>query len=171
VLSIAQPWGDYLVDENHIISPLTFPDDLMRAGMRLSGLEVEVRAGTVPRGSWPRDLLETARAINLFGILQLPLEIVLSYPSSVQSDPIATLNGQSIWTPMAANGLSADGQAEWGSSFASLALSIPHVRAVTWDNWSDGQPHLTPSGGLVDASGRPKPLLSRLRTLRSAHLR
>jgi hypothetical protein len=171
VLSIAQPWGDYLVDENHIISPLTFPDDLIRAGVRLSGLEVELRAGTMPRGSWPRDLLETARVINLFGILQLPLEIVLSYPSSAQPDASANANGQSIWTPMAGNGLTVEGQAEWGSSFASLALCIPHVRAVTWDNWSDGESHLTPSGGLVDSSGRPKPLLSRLRTLRSAHVR
>lgn len=170
VLSIAQPWGDYLVNENHTISPLTFPDDLMRAGLRLSALEVEIRAGTSPRGSLPRDLLETVRAINLFGILQLPLEIVLSQPSSSQPDPVATAHGQTIWSPSAWSG-SPEGQAEWGASFASLAMCIPHVRAVTWDNWSDLDPHLTPSGGLIDVAGQPKPLLSRLRTLRTAHLR
>jgi len=170
VLSIAQPWGDYLVNENHTISPLTFPDDLMRAGLRLSALEVEIRAGTTPRGSFPRDLLETARAINLFGILQLPLEIVLSLPSSSQPDPVATAHGQAIWSPTTW-GISPEGQAEWGASFAALAMCIPHVRAVTWDNWSDLEPHLTPSGGLIDVAGQPKPLLSRLRTLGSAHLR
>jgi hypothetical protein len=171
VLSIAQPWGDYLVDENHIISPLTFPDDLMRAGLRLSGLELEIRAGTLPRGSLPRDLLDTARMLNLFGVLQLPLEIVLSYPSSAQDDAIAKPFGQSIWPPMIDSGPSIEGQAAWGSSFAALAMCIPHIRSVTWDNWCDADPHLTPSGGIVDASGLPKPLLTLLRTLRSAHLR
>ena len=53
----------------------------------------------------------------------------------------------------------------------ALALASPDVRAVTWDHWSDAEMHLTPCGGLLDADGRAKPLLSRLRTLRSAHLR
>jgi len=171
VLSIAQPWGDYLVDDNHIISPLTFPDDLMRAGVRLSGLEMEIKAGTLSRGSLPRDLLETARLLNLFGILQLPLEIVLSYPSSVQEDAEAKPFGQAIWPPMKESGLSPAGQAEWGTSFTALAMCIPHIRAVTWDHWCDSDPHLIPSGGAIDASRKPKPLLSRLRTLRNAHLR
>lgn len=170
VLSIAQPWGDYLVNENHTISPLTFPDDLLRAGLRLSALEVEIRTGTVTRGSLPRDLLETARLINLFGILQLPLEIVLSLPSSSEPDPVSNEFGQTIWSP-ASRSISPEGQAAWGASFAALAMCIPHVRAVTWGNWSDADPHLTPSGGLIDANGLPKPLLSRLRTLRTAHLR
>jgi hypothetical protein len=109
--------------------------------------------------------------LNLFGILQLPLEIVLSRPSCSEADAIAKPFGQSIWSPMADSGLSLEGQADWGSSFAALALCIPHIRAVTWDHWCDADPHLTPSGGLVDAKGIPKPLLSRLRTLRAAHLR
>jgi hypothetical protein len=54
---------------------------------------------------------------------------------------------------------------------AALALCTPHVRAVTWDHWSDSEPHLTPAGGLVDAEGSPKSLLAQLRTLRTAHLR
>lgn len=170
VLSIAQPWGDYLVNENHTISPLTFPDDLMRAGLRLSGLELEIRAGTDPRGSLPRDLLETARLINLFGILQLPLEIVLSIPSTAQLDPSASKLGQTFWTGLSGI-VSLEKQAEWGASIAALVMCIPHVRSVTWDNWSDLDPHLTPFGGLIDPSGKPKPLLSRLRTLRTAHLR
>jgi hypothetical protein len=41
---------------------------------------------------------------------------------------------------------------------------------VTWDHWSDAEPHLVPFGGLLDAEGRPKPLLSRLRALRTEHL-
>jgi hypothetical protein len=170
VVNVTQPWGDYLTNEDHTISPLTFPDDLIRTGLRVSGIELELRAGVSPRGSLPRDLLDTARIINLFSVLGLPLELVLSLPSSAEPDSLATTHGQMAWAPAWRAGPSLEGQAEWGASFAALGICTPHVRAVTWDHWADAEPHLTPAGGLVDSAGHPKPLLSRLRTLRSAHL-
>ena len=57
VLSIAQPWGDYLVNDDQTISPLAFADDLIRTGLRVSAVELELRTGCVPRGSLPRDPL------------------------------------------------------------------------------------------------------------------
>jgi hypothetical protein len=170
VLSVAQPWGDYLVNENQTISPLTFPDDLIRAGLRLSAVELEIRCGVAPRGSLRRDLLDAYRLLNLYGLLGVPLEVLLSAPSSADPDPMSLFR-QSAETPESSDGPSSEGQAEWGASLAALALSTPHVRAVTWDHWSDAEPHLTPFGGLIDSAGRPKPLLSRLRTLRTTHLR
>jgi hypothetical protein len=170
VVSVAQPWGDYLTDEEHTISPITFPDDLIRTGLKVSGVELEFRVGTTPRGSLPRDALELWRAMQLFSGLGLPLEVVFSQSSSAQADPAAA-HGQSLWSPGWRAGPSPDSQVEWGASFAGLALACPDVRAVTWDHWSDAEPHMTPGGGLLDADGNPKPLLSRLRTLRSAHLR
>jgi hypothetical protein len=170
VLSVAQPWGDYLVSEDQTISPLTFPDDLIRAGVRLSAVELELRGGTRPRGSLPRDLLDTARVLDLFGMLGLPLEVVLSLPSADAPDPAAADHQQKVWRHGWRAGPSPEGQAEWGASLAALAMCWPQVRAVTWDNWSDADPHLVPFGGLLDASGRPKPLLARLRALRTEHL-
>jgi hypothetical protein len=170
VLSVSQPWGDYLVNENQTISPLTFPDDLIRAGLRLSAVELEILSGVVPRGSLPRDLLDTHRLINLFGLLGVPLEILLSRPSGTGTDPLSSA-GQSVWCPGSQVGLTPEGQGDWGASVAALALCTPHVRAVTWDHWTDAEPHSTPAGGLLDANSHPKPLLGALRTLRTAHLR
>lgn len=170
VVAVAQPWGEYLGDLRQAPSPLTFPDDLIRAGLKVSAVELEIRPGVAPRGSLPRDLLDTSRLINLFGVLDRPLEVTLSLPSSGSPDAAAA-PGQSVWAPAWAGGPSPDAQAEWGAALAALALSAPHVRAVTWDHWSDAEPHLVPCGGLLDAAGRPKPLLARLQTLRAAHLR
>lgn len=170
VLSVAQPWGDYLVNENQTISPLTFPDDMIRAGLRVSAVELEIRTGIMPRGSFPRDLLDTYRLINLYGLLGVPLELVLSTPSGAGPDPMNKA-GQTIWPLAWPAGPTPGSQAEWGASLAALALCTPHVRAVTWDHWSDQEPHLTPFGGLIDINGQAKPLLGRLRTLRTAHLR
>ncbi|MBM3979490.1 MAG: hypothetical protein FJ304_04255 [Planctomycetes bacterium] len=170
VLSVAQPWGDYLVSDDQTISPVTFPDDLVRAGVRLAAVELELRAGTRPRGSYTRDLLDTARVLDVFGLLGLPLEVVLSLPSSDAPDPTARDHQQDVWRPMWRAGPSPEGQAEWGASVAALAMCWPQVRAITWDNWSDADPHLIPNGGLLGPTGTPKPLLARLRALRTEHL-
>lgn len=170
VLSIAQPWGDYLVNEDQTISPITFPDDLVRAGVRLSALELELRAGVRPRGSYTRDLLDTFRLLDTFSMLGLPLEVALGLPSTAGDDPGAADHRQSLWRPAWRGGPSPDAQAEWGATVARLALALPQVRAVTWDHWSDADPHVTPHGGLLDAQGNPKPLLARLSALRNAHL-
>jgi hypothetical protein len=169
ILSVAQPWGDYMVTELQT-APVTFPDDLMRAGVRLAAVELEFRAGTRPRGSFPRDLLDTARVLDAFGVLGLPLEILLSLPSSADADRLAADHKQTVWRHGGRADPSPEGQAEWGASLAALALCWPQVRAVTWDHWSDAEPHLVPFGGLLDATGRPKPLLARIRALRTEHL-
>jgi hypothetical protein len=170
ILSVAQPWGDYLVSEEQTISPLTFPDDLVRAGVRLKAIELELRMGTRPRGSLPRDLIDTARLFETFGMLGPPLEVLLSFPASGEPDPNAKVHGQEVWTHGWPSGPSAESQAEWGAAMASLALCWPKVRSVTWDNWSDADPHLVPHGGLLDAGGNFRPLLARLRALRTEHL-
>jgi hypothetical protein len=170
VLSVAQPWGDYLVSEDQTISPITFPDDLVRAGVRLAAVELEFRVNSRPRGSLPRDLLDTARVLDVFGMLGIPLEVVLSLPSAADADRMAADHKQTVWKHGWHAGPSPEGQAEWGASFAALAMCWPQVRAVTWDNWSDAEPHLIPHAGLLDAAGRTKPLLARLRGLRTEHL-
>jgi hypothetical protein len=169
ILSVAQPWGDYLASEDQTISPLTFPDDLVRAGVRLSAVELEVLPGTRPRGSLPRDLLDTARLFDTFGMLGPPLEVVLGLPAAGGPDPNAG-HGQEVWAPGWPGGPTPDSQAEWGAALAALALCWPKVRAVTWDHWSDAEPHLVPHGGLLDPAGSPRPLLERLRALRAEHL-
>jgi hypothetical protein len=106
----------------------------------------------------------------VFGMLGLDLEVVLSLPSSAEADPLAAEHQLTLWKPGWGTGPSPSRQADWGAALAALALCWPRVKAVTWDNWSDAEPHLVPFGGLLDSVGRPKPLLGRLRTLRTEHL-
>ena len=170
VLSVAQPWGDYLVQEDQTISPLSFADDLIRTGLKVSAVELEIRGGTKPRGSLPRDLLETSKLIDMFAMLGLPLEVLLSHPASAAPDFGARDHGEEVWSPTWRGEPTPEGQAEWGASFAAMALCKHEVRAVTWDHWSDADPHLVPAGGLITTAGKPNPLLSRLEGLRAKFL-
>lgn len=169
-LGVAQPFGDYLVSGDQTISPLAFADDLIRAGARIGGIELELRFGSLPRGSFPRDLLDASRLLDLFSILGPPLDVLLSYPAGAGPDAAAQAHGEVLWSPAWRGPPTPETQAEWGMSFVALALCKPQVRSVTWDHWADAEPHLTPNGGLIAVSGRANPLLGRLQGLRAAHL-
>ncbi|MBN9519676.1 hypothetical protein J0H58_14335 [bacterium] len=168
-LGVAQPFGDYLVDPGQTISPLAFVDDLIRAGARVGGIELELRVGTAPRGSLARDRLDVSRLLDLFSLLGPPLDVVQSYPAGNAPDPATVAHGEALRISAWRDGPTPESQSEWGMGVAALALCKPQVRSVTWDHWDDGDPHITPLGGLV-AGGRVNPLLSRLQGLRSAHL-
>jgi hypothetical protein len=170
VIGIAQPLGDYLAHQERSQSPFAFADTLLRTGLRLGGLELELVMGVQPRGSYCRDLLDVSRVLDLYALLGLPLHVTLAYPSSTgadaQSDSDLRL-AAGIWR----DGFRPEVQTDWARNFAGLATCKPYVRAVNWSHWSDAAYHQFPHCGLVDSSGNLKPALAVLKDLRAAHLK
>jgi hypothetical protein len=170
IVSIAQPWGEYLVYQERTHSPFVFADTLVRSGLKLSALDIEVVMGVSPGGSYCRDLLDLSRLLDLYALLGVPLQVTLAYPSGEGPDEYADTEnkvGAGRWH----EGFTPQVQAEWARSFAGLAVCKPYVRSVYWHQWSDAQPHVFPLCGLVDASGHAKPALECLREIRRLHLR
>lgn len=170
IVGIAQPWGDYLATQDHTHSPFVFADTLIRTGLKLHALDIELIMGVSPRGSYCRDLLDTSRILDLYALLGVPLQVTLGYPSSTAPDPGAdpdVLVDGGHWR----DGVNAKVQAEWAARYAELAVCKPYVRGVHWVHFADAEPHLLPNCGLVDGSGAVKPALARLRELREKHLR
>ncbi|MBM4069991.1 MAG: hypothetical protein FJ271_13720 [Planctomycetes bacterium] len=170
IVSVAQPWGEYLATQNDCNSPFLFVDNLLRSGMRPASLDLEVVMGCGPRGSYCRDTLEFSRLIDLYSMLGVPLQITLGYPSQPGPDPLADPDmrlSAGHWR----GGFTPEVQAEWAADFATLALCKPSVQAVQWVHWSDAEPHLFPHAGLVDAQGNIKPALAPLARLRQQQLR
>ncbi len=169
IAGLAQPWGEYLVAQERCNSPFVFADTLIRSGIKLSGLDLEIVMAVWPRGSYCRDLLEASRRLDLYALLGLPLHVTLGYPSASGPDPLADADLKLTggrWH----DGFSPQVQADWTAAFAALALCKPYVRGVHWAHWSDGEPHLFPHCGLVDAQGNIKPALEPLQRLRQEHL-
>jgi hypothetical protein len=169
VIGVSQPWGEYMAAEDRIHSPFIFADTLIRAGLNLAALDVELVMGITPRGSYCRDLLDTSRLIDLYALLGVPLRITLGYPSSsgpdADADPDYRVDA-GFWR----RSLTTEVQAEWAEVFASLALCKPSVQSVCWAHFSDAEPHQFPHCGLSDAQGTAKPALQSLRKLRETHL-
>ncbi len=169
-IGIAQPWGEYMAVEDRTHSPFIFADTLIRSGLTITGLDLELLMGAMPRGSYCRDPLETSRLIDLYSLLGVPLCIQLAYPSAGGEDPGADQElqiGAGHWH----EGVTPAAQADWAATYAALAICKPSVRAVRWAHWNDSQPHQFPHGGLWTDAGQAKPALGKLRELRRARLK
>ncbi len=169
-VGIAQPWGEYMALADRTHSPFIFADTLIRSGLNLSALNVEVVMGVMPRGSYCRDLLEVSRLLDLYALLGVPVRLTLGYPSLSRIDPDADPDLQvegGHW----GNGFTPDVQAVWASDVTALALCKPYVQGVQWTHFRDAEPHQFPHCGLVDAQDQIKPALRKIRDLREAHLK
>lgn len=170
LFGVSQPWGEYMAVEDRTHSPFIFADTIVRTGINLSALDVELVMGIQPRGSYCRDLLETSRLLDLYSLLGLPVRVTLGYPSAatpdMHADPDLQVN-YGWWR----TGFTPEVQADWIQNFASLALCKPYVDSVLWCQPSDARPHHFPHCGLIDASGKPKPAAEPLKDLRAKHLR
>ena len=169
VVGIAQPWGEYLAAAEHNHSPFIFADTLIRTGLNLAALDLELVMGVTPRGSYCRDLLETSRLLDLYSLLGVPLRVTLGYPAGrarFAGRPRNSHRG-GRWH----DGFTSATQAAWATDFASLAIAKPYMQSVHWAHLSDAESHQFPNAGLVAADGQVKPALEALRQLRAAHLR
>ncbi len=91
-VSFDQPWGEYLSCQEIDFPPLQFADALLRAGLGITGLALDINLGYWPDGTLPRDLLDFSQQIDRWGYLDVPLLVTLAVPSARRSSirwPIA----------------------------------------------------------------------------------
>jgi hypothetical protein len=166
LMSFDQPWAEYMRQQNTDFPPLHFADTLVRAGLDLAGLMLEMNVGYHPGGTLPRSPLEFSRQLDAWSKLGLPLWLSLSAPGSHGDDPLAF---RKVSLPAGSWTLAT--QQAWAARFVPLALAKPMVQGVIWNQLRDNQPHDFPHGGLFDANGRAKPALHTLARIRRKHLR
>ena len=170
IVGVDQPWGEYMADDPAALSPWQFAEMLVRADLGVAGLALELNLGYWPGGTLPRDILDFSDLIDLWGLFGLPLILVITLPSSDESDAAAhpqagrPVAGASCerWTPPA--------QKEWAERVLALALAKQSVSAVVWNQVFDALPHRYAHGGAFDPRWMPKPVLSALIAARRDHL-
>ena len=169
-IRIDQPWAEYQARGQHRLSPMQFADGLIRAGLGLSGINLEIAVGYSPRGSSCRDLLDFSRLIDLWSTLGLPLHVTLAFPSSAGTDPLANSDlevGAANWK----HPWSATAQAEWVDLYLPLLIAKPAITGVFWNHLSDASPHIFPHAGLINSANQPKPALQSIARLRQNYLK
>lgn len=168
LIRIDQPWGEYQARGQHKLSPMHFADALIRAGMELSAINIEIGVGYTPSGSPSRDLIDFSRMIDQWTVLGLPLQVTLAFPAGSGPDANVTTDLEvdpRFWRKT----IDEQAQAEWIDDYLPLLLAKPSVVAVFWNHLSDAQPHRFPHAGLVRREGRAKAALGRITRQRDLH--
>ena len=168
VITFDQPWAEFLATEHLDLAPLHFADALARADLGLSGVGLEINVGYQPGGSIHRGSLAYSRLIDTWSLLELPLLVTLTLPSSSADDPHA--NGKVRVFTGQDDDVSPDSQRDWIERHVPLLLAKNTVQVVLWNQMSDAEPHHFPHGGLFDAQNNPKPALDALRKIRQKYL-
>jgi hypothetical protein len=161
MIRVDQPWGDYQARGQHRLSPLQFVDALVRSGLGLSAVNLEISVGYRPRGTAFRDLMEFSRLIDLWSLIGIPLYVTLAFPTDADHDPLARTDLE-VDADQWIGPWGEQTQAEWIGDFIPLLMAKQSVVGVFWNHFSDSERHYFPHAGLLDANDRPKPGMFRL---------
>jgi len=169
VLSVDQPWAEYMARHELDLPPIGLADTLIRADLGIAGLGLEINAGYHPSGCARRGALAYSQQIDHWSLLGMPLLVSLVTPSSCEADPLAFGPARPLGdenTP-----LTPETQQQWVDRYIPLILSKNCVQIVIWNQLSDHVPHEFPHSGIYDARAMPKPALESLRRIRGDVLR
>ena len=170
LIRVDQPWGDYQARGQHRLSPLQLVDALLRSGVGLAGVNLELAMGYLPRGSAHRDLLDISRLIDSWSVLGVPIHATLACPSNSDDDALAGPEWE-VEPRMWAEPIDEKGQADWIDHVLELLLAKPSIAGVSLTHFCDGDPHPFPQAGLLRADGTPKPAIERIINQRQRHKR
>lgn len=168
LIRIDQPWGEYQARGQHKLTPIHFSDALLRAGLGLAGINLEIAVGFSPRGTQSRDALDFSRLIDQWAGLGVPLQVTLAFPSASTGDPRLTSDFEverNSWKlPW-----SEQAQADWIDLHLPLLLAKPSVVAVFWTHFTDAHAHRFPHAGLLRPDNTRKLALDRIVGLRQEY--
>jgi hypothetical protein len=165
LISVDQPWGEYLARPGSGLSPLHFADALVRSNLGLAGLGLDFHLGYWPQGTMPRNLLDISQQVDRWSLLGLPLLIRVGVPADSGPDERAEgISAAMTFGPENEN--SSPFQSAYGARILQLLMAKPAVHGVFWAGWNDGAPHVLPHAGLLDTSGQARPLLGEIANLR-----
>ena len=124
--SFDQPWAEYTRGEDHE-PPLYLADTIVRSGLGVSGIGLEINLGYHPGGSYLRDWLDLHQLLDLWNLLGLPLYLFLTIPSS--SGPDERAYGGSQPEPRSfAGGWTPEIQARMMEDLVAQLLTRPSIR-------------------------------------------
>jgi hypothetical protein len=168
LVSIDQPWAEYLATASHELSPIRFADSLVRADLGVAGLGLELNTGYWPGGTLPRDAVEFSRQLDRWSACGLPLIVFLTIPSGEGSSNLAQPGVMAAERPAVLTPF--EGQERRAEQLIALLLAKHYVQGVYWNQFADSEGCEFVTGGLFDAASQAKPVLRTMMALRERFL-
>ncbi len=168
LVSFDYPWAEMLASSVGAAHPLQIAEDLIRDGVRISLLGLDINLDYWPNGSMARDPLQWIDLIDSWCQLGLPLVLCLRVPQSQNRDAAQQPTADSTNKPgnTVRDNLSDEQRLELIRTILPMAVSRPGIHGILWRQWSDADDLRFPHAGLVESTGELKTighLIARLR--------
>ncbi len=164
MVSFDFPWAERLAGAVGGIHPLQVADSLLRQGVRLSYLGLEMNLDYGATGSAFRDPLQWIDLVDIWAQLGVPLVLCLRMPSEVLVGNPSEGDNRLIHRP--GDGMTDQQRMEVLDTVLPMMSARPMVAGILWQQWRDDDDVRFPFGGLISAEGNEKPVLGMLRNLR-----
>lgn len=163
MISFDFPWAERLAGAVGGIHPLQVADSLLRQGVQVSyiGLEMNLDYGTT--GSAFRDPLQWIDLVDVWAQLSVPLVLCLRMPSGVSSE-VPPQKGNLVCRP--GEGMTDEQRIEMLQTVLPMMAARPMVAGLMWQQWSDVGDTRFPFGGLMTQEEVKKPVLDMFHQLR-----
>ena len=148
---------------------MNFADALVRSGLGLAGVGLEVRVNYESDATLPRSAVDFGQMIDRWATLGLPMLVQLAVPGGSGPDQQA-LAPSKVLALDPSTGDAAAEQLRVAGPLIRTLLAKQIVHGVVWDGWSDAEPHVMSHSGLIDSGGRQRPLLEYLERVRREFL-
>lgn len=165
MVSFDFPWAERLAGAVGGVHPLQIADSLLRQGLQISFLGLDVNLDYWPNGSVLRDPLQWIDLVDVWAQLGLPLVINLRVPAGPSQDAETSTSDRPI--NQSRSNLTDQNLIDFLDTILPMMVARPAVHGLIWRHWQDGDDVRYPKSGFVDVTGAEKKgigeMLARLR--------
>lgn len=165
MVSFDFPWAERLAGAVGGVHPLQIADSLLRQGLSISFLGLDINLDFWPNGSAIRDPLQWIDLVDIWAQLGMPLVINLRCPFDEPDDhePIETASRNQT-----RSNVTDEQRAEFLSTVLPMLVARPSVHGLVMRQWEDADDSRYPFAGFVDANGNDKAMHRVLERVRKA---
>lgn len=157
MISFDFPWAERLAGAVGGVHPLQIADSLLRKGLPISFLGLEINLDYWPNGSVIRDPLQWIDLIDVWSQLGLPLILLLRAPCGTsQSDAEEVDKASDRTKNQTKSNVTDEQRIKFLSTVMPMTIARPAVHGMVWRQWGDADDARFPLGGFVDSNGADK---------------
>ncbi len=161
MVSFDYPWAERLASAVGGAHPLQIADSLLRQGVPINFIGLDINLDYWPCGSVARDPLQWIDMIDIWSQLGLPLILCFRMPTMAKEQ--IPRSGQ-LFNEVRST-LSDEQRLSILETLLPMMVARPGVHGFIWRQWNDADDPRFPGAGLVTESGEEKPVMDLLRSV------
>lgn len=169
MISFDGPWCEKLAWSVGGVHALQIADSLLRRGLAVNLLGLEIHLDYSPTGSLARDPLQWVELVDSWSQFGLPLVILLRAPFDYVAQTVEKRSLGDLTVNQPRGGLVDHQRLRLLETVLPMLLARPAVQGIIWQQALDGDDPRYPGSGLLDDQLVPKPPLHLFNRLRERY--